>query len=73
MFSLLKTGQQKVLRVLAAGGSIYGTAAKAIELPPATAKNAATSLVDLGFAERVNDKWQIIDPLLSDWLRRRFR
>lgn len=72
VFSILKTGERKVLRVLAVGGSIYGGAAKALELPPATAKNAVTKLVDQGFVESRDDRWRIVDPLLRDWLTRRF-
>ena len=46
---------------------------EAIELPPATAKNAVTTLEDQGFVHRHDTKWRIVDPLLGDWLRRRFR
>ena len=72
VFSLLTTGQQKVLRVLAVDGSIYGTAAKRTELPPATAKNAVEGLEDQGFVWRQDSKWRIVDPLLRDWIQRRF-
>ncbi len=72
IFALLKTGERKALRVLASGGSIYGSAAKAIELPPATAKNAVMNLVDQGFVEKRDDRWRIVDPLFQDWLVRRF-
>lgn len=72
MYSLLPSGQQKTLRVLSAGGSIYGTAADVLELAPGTARAASETLVGNGFATRRDDRLAIVDPLLADWIRGRF-
>ncbi len=72
LYSLLPPGHQKTLRVIAAGGSIYGTAADTVDLSPGTARAALDALVGNGFLRRVDDTPRVIDPLLSDWLRRRF-
>jgi hypothetical protein len=58
--------------VIAGGGSIYGTAADAVDLSPGTANAAVTSLVGNGFLIRDDDGVRIVDPLMADWLRRRF-
>lgn len=72
LYALLPTGHQKTLRVLASGGSIYGTAADAIELAPGTAKAAVEALTGNGFLVPGRDGPVVVDPLLADWLRRRF-
>ncbi len=72
MFSLLPVGHQKTLRVIATGGSIYGTAASVLDLAPGTARAASESLVGSGFLVRRDDRLWLVDPLLADWLRRRF-
>ncbi len=72
IFSLLTGGQQKALRALATGGSIYGRAARDLELPSATAKNAVVALERMGFVVRIDEAWHIVDPFLVDWLGRRF-
>lgn len=71
MFGLLAPGQRKTLRAVAAGGSIYGRAAALLDLPPATARDASESLIGKGFLRR-GEKLEVVDPLLADWLRRRF-
>ncbi|WP_419552700.1 AAA family ATPase [Candidatus Poriferisodalis sp.] len=72
IFSLLPTGQQKTLRAIAAGGSIYGAAASALELPPGSAQDAAEKLIGNGIVRRAQERLEVIDPLLADWLCRRF-
>ncbi|MXW97683.1 MAG: hypothetical protein F4Y05_06600 [Acidimicrobiaceae bacterium] len=71
MFDLLTAGQRKVLRALAGSGSIYGREAERLDLPAATARDAAESLVGKGFLTR-GERLEVVDPLLADWLRRRF-
>lgn len=70
--SLLPSGQQKTLRAVASSGSIYGTAASLLNLPPGTARNASEALVGAGFLRRDQRQLSVVDPLLADWLRRRF-
>ncbi len=71
MFELLTAGQRKTLRAIAATGSIYGRSAATLDLPPATARNASKSLIGRGFLRR-GERLEVVDPLLEDWLRRRF-
>ncbi len=71
MFDLLPSGQRKTLRAVAASGSIYGRAAASLDLPAATARNASESLIGRGFLRR-GARLEVVDPLLDDWLRRRF-
>ncbi|MFT5530534.1 MAG: hypothetical protein ACI91O_000547 [Candidatus Poriferisodalaceae bacterium] len=72
LFSLLSTGQQKTLRALASGGSIYGTAASVIDLAPGTARAAVDALIGNGFLVRRDGDLYVVDPMLADWLTRRF-
>ncbi len=72
IYSLLPTGQQKTLRAVATGGSIFGSAASMLDLPPGTASAAAEKLEGNGFLQRNRQGLSVVDPLLADWLRRRF-
>ena len=72
MYSLLAAGQQKTLRVLSSGGSIYGTAASVLDLAPGTARAASEVLVGSGFLSRDDSGLSVVDPFLADWIQRRF-
>lgn len=72
LYALLPSGHQKSLRALAAGGSIYGTAADVVDLSPGTASAADEALVGTGYLARRQGRLVIIDPLFADWIRRRF-
>ncbi len=72
IFSLLPPGQQKVLRAVAAEGTVYGTTASLLDLPAGTARDAADKLVGNGILHRRPQQLALVDPLLADWLRRRF-
>jgi hypothetical protein len=72
LYELLPTGHQKTLRVLAIGGSIYGSAAEVLELAAGTAKAASDALVGSGYLVRHGDRLRLVDPLFADWIRRRF-
>ncbi len=72
MFSMLPAGSRKVLRVVAHGGSIYGTSAEMVELAPGTARAAVDALMGSGLLARTAKGLTLVDPLLADWLRRRF-
>ncbi len=72
LYALLPRGHQKTLRAVATSGSIYGTAAGVLELSPGTAKAAADALTGNGFLVRRDDQLTVVDPLLADWIRRRF-
>ena len=72
IYSLLRAGQQKTLRAVAAEGSVYGTTASLLDLPPGTARDAANTLIGNGTLHRRHEHLALVDPLLADWLRRRF-
>ncbi|MDE0134179.1 MAG: hypothetical protein OXH86_04030 [Acidimicrobiaceae bacterium] len=71
-YSSLAAGHQKVLRTVATDGSIYGTAAQFVDLNAGTASAAAAALVGDGVLRRSDKRLSVIDPLLADWVRRRF-
>ena len=72
IYSLMPAGQQKVLRAVAVEQSIYGTTASLLDLPPGTARDAANTLAGNGILRRHGRHLGVVDPLLGDWLRRRF-
>jgi uncharacterized protein len=72
LFELLPVGHQKTLRAIAADGRIYGRVAEVLELSPGTAAAAVESLLGGGHLAKGADRLVIIDPLFSDWIRRRF-
>ena len=68
----LAPGERKVLRVLANGGSLYGSAAQRLELWPGAADHARRSLLADGKLRSGDDGQVVItDPLLGDWIRER--
>ncbi len=71
-YALLPPGHQKVLRVVASGGSVYGTAADVLALSPGTARAAVDALVGNGYLIRRQGRLTVVDPLFADWIRNRF-
>ena len=71
-YGALPAGHQKTLRAIASGGSVYGTAASFVDLSPGTARDAAHALAGDGLLRRSGSRFEVIDPLLSDWLQQRF-
>jgi hypothetical protein len=73
LFELLPVGHQKTLRAVASGGSVFGSAADALELPSGTARGAVEALLGHGYLVRDEDgRLRVVDPMLADWIRRRF-
>jgi hypothetical protein len=73
LHTALPASQQKVLRALAHGQSIFGTAARAFDLSKGTATGARDALRDSGHLHRLADgSYELVDPLFADWLRGRF-
>lgn len=72
LHAALPSGQQKVLRALAQTGSIYGRAARTHDLAKGTATSARAALLDHGHVREASGRTVVVDPLLADWLRRRF-
>lgn len=72
LYALLPAGHQKTLRAIVSGGSPYGTAADVLDLPAGTATGAIDALMSLGFLIRTDGRLLVVDPLLADWIKRRF-
>ncbi len=72
IFGLLPTGHQKTLRAVASAGSIYGRHAQLLNLPTGTARGAYEALVGNGLLRHHEGQLVVVDPLLADWLCRRF-
>ncbi|CAN5523170.1 ATP-binding protein [soil metagenome] len=72
LYALLPPGHQRSLRVVAAGGSVYGTAADLLDLAPGTARAAVEALVGNGYLVRRDGRLAVVDPMFADWIRRRF-
>lgn len=69
LFSSLPAAEQKVLRVLAAGGSVWGRDAEVVGLRPSSVGPALRSLDDGGHIDA--DRLTVIDPVFADWVRAR--
>ncbi len=72
LFAVLPAGHQKTLRVVASGGSIYGTGADVLDLAAGTASGASEALIGNGYLHRGGRGLEVVDPLLADWISRRF-
>jgi hypothetical protein len=72
VFGLMPAGHQKVIRIVASGGSVYGAAADVLSLSNGTARGAVAALLGSADLVRVDDRLEVVDPLLADWVRRRF-
>lgn len=71
LFSHFERGERDVLRVIAGGGSIFGTAARLLDLPRGAAQHARNALLADGDLRGSPDGPVITDPLLADWIRAR--
>jgi len=72
LYSRFGRGERSVLRAVARGGSIYGAEADLLALPNGTATHARRTLLDSGDLKESGTGLAVVDPLLADWLRRRF-
>lgn len=73
LFELIPGGQQRVLRAVAGGGSPFGTAGAALSLAAGTARAGVEALLGSGYLVRdESGRLAVVDPLLADWVRRRF-
>jgi uncharacterized protein len=70
-FAALPVDEQKVLRVVASGGALYGTAGQRMELSAGGATHARGRLLDAGRLTKDDDgQLWVTDPLMADWIRR---
>lgn len=72
LYSGFERGERAALRAVARGGSIYGAAADLLDLSNGTATHARRALLDSGDLVEAQRGLAIVDPVLADWLRRRF-
>lgn len=72
LFARFEGGEKAVLRILAAGESIYGRAADVLALPAGTATGARARLIDIGDLVDRDGTYVVTDPVMADWLRNRF-
>jgi hypothetical protein len=72
LYSRFNPGERAVLRAVALSGTVYGTEADLLDLAKGTATHARRVLLDSGDLVAMEDGLRLVDPLLADWLRRRF-
>lgn len=72
LFSSFATSEQLVLRVVAQNEAIFGSYADSLGLSSGGAQHARAALIDRGHLRRVDGKVAIVDPVLAEWIRRRF-
>jgi hypothetical protein len=72
LYSGFQRGERAVLRAVARSGSIYGAEAGLLDLSRGTATHARRTLLDSGDLVDRASGLSLVDPLLADWLRRRF-
>ena len=72
LFSRSISNDQKVLRLVANGAPLFGSAAAVVGLSPGSGQSSRDRLVDNGEIMRVGSRWRVVDPVYADWVRRRF-
>ncbi len=72
LYSGFASGERSVLRAVARGGSIYGTEAGLLDLSAGSATHARQTLRNSGDLTELGGQLALVDPMLADWLRRRF-
>jgi len=72
LYSGFERGERDVLRAVARSGSIYGAAADLLDLSNGAATHARRALLDSGDLAEGAGGLTVVDPVLADWLRRRF-
>jgi hypothetical protein len=73
IYSGFDDSERTVLRSVAQAGNIYGTEAALLDLSAGAASRARQKLLDGGDLVDTASGLKVVDPLLSDWLRHRFR
>jgi hypothetical protein len=72
LYSQFTPGERSVLRAIAQSGTIYGAEADLLDLSKGTATHARGTLLDKGELAEDDGGVHLVDPLLRDWIRRRF-
>jgi hypothetical protein len=71
-YSSFAQGERSVLRAVARSGRIYGAEAQLLDLSAGTAAHARQALLNAGDLVETETGLALVDPLLADWIRRRF-
>jgi len=72
IFSGFTTGEKATLRLMAHDDALFGTAAEALSLSAGSARHAVDALVGSGDVVDSDRGRRLVDPVLADWIRRRF-
>ncbi len=72
LFASLPTGEQRALRTMAAGESLFGAYGSSLGLSTGGAQHARRQLNEQGHIEQVERTWHIVDPVFEEWIRQRF-
>lgn len=72
LYSSLQEKEKAVLRILAAGASVFGTAADVLDVSTGAAQHARRRLVERGHLTEHDGAYTLVDPVLADWIRHRF-
>ncbi len=72
LYSSFAGGERAVLRAVARSGSVYGAQAALLGLSTGTATHARNRLLESGDLVTTERGLEVVDPVLADWLRRRF-
>ncbi len=70
-FGHRSASEKAVLRLVAHGDPLFGTAAQLLGLTASSAQNARDALVADGDLV-AGDRFEIVDPVVADWIRHRF-
>lgn len=65
-------GEKSVMRLLAHGEALFGNAAEVLDVSPGGAQYAVGSLIASGDVTTTAQRRTIVDPVIADWVRRRF-
>jgi hypothetical protein len=71
-YSRYGTGEKAVLRLLAGGHGLFGAGAEILAVSPGAAQHARETLLAGGDIVDQDGRNHIVDPVLADWIRRRF-
>jgi hypothetical protein len=71
VYSSFLAGEKMVLRLIAGQHSLFGAGAQLIGLASGTAQHARDSLLGAGDVVKSGNGYALVDPVLSDWIRRR--
>lgn len=72
LYSQFNPSERAVLRAVAQSGTVYGTEADLLDLSKGAATHARRALLDTGDLADGDAGLRVVDPVLADWIRRRF-